>query len=292
MQRFLFVCVYLFFQVNCFAQTMLKYELNEGDSFTVMQTALQTITQDIPGAKQVLTNEIKAKMTLEVTASTDEMTALELRYISFNLNMRSPQLGNLMTVNTETNEGKEVQLNIFKSLLDKPLVIHMNPTGKLISLEGVDALLQRMLDSSGLQDEIAKKLMMEQLSKEWGPEQMSASIEQMLYNYSDSLVSVDDTWITNFNGKLVAETTWTLAKQNVKMNTITGSAPVSMSEQNAQVTMKLIGNQDTVLITNAQNGMISEMIVTQTMSGDTIVPQLPDTTIPTTMESKITYTVQ
>ncbi len=292
MQRFLFVLALLFIHSNSFTQTVLKYELNEGDSFTLVQNASQTITQDIPGAKQVLTNEINSTMALDVITSTEEMMTLEMRYLSFNWNMTSPQLGNLMTINTETNEGEEIQLNIFKSLLDTPLIIKMSSTGKLIKMEGVDVLLQRMADNSGLEDEAANQLMIDQLSKEWGPEQMSASMEQMLYNYSDQKVAVNDTWTTSFDGKLEAETTWKLAEQDTTVNTITGNASVSMNEQNAQVTMKLSGNQNTVLTTNAQTGMISEMVVTQTMSGDTVVPQLPDTTIPTTMESKITYTVQ
>ena len=292
MQRFIFVFAIFLFQINSHAQAVLKYELEVGDMFTVSQTAAQTITQDVPGAKQVLTNDIRATMTLEVLASTKGMITLEMRYVNFSLNMSSPQLGDLMSIDTETNTGEEVQLKIFKSLLNAPLIIKMEPTGKLFEMEGVDALLQQMAESSGDVDEATKQLMIDQLSKEWGPEQLSSSMEQMLYNYTDQKVAVNDTWVTSFDGKLIAETTWKLSEQTITTNTIAGSATVSMNEQNAQATLKLNGNQGTVLKTDAKTGMISEMVITQTMKGDTLVPQLPDTAIPTTMESKITYIVK
>jgi hypothetical protein len=41
------------------AQTVLRYNLAEGDEFTIAQSAQQTITQEIPGRTQIIINDLK-----------------------------------------------------------------------------------------------------------------------------------------------------------------------------------------------------------------------------------------
>lgn len=289
---YFFVSLFIVAQLSS-AQTVLRYNLAEGNEFTIEQSAVQTITQEIPGSTQVIINDLKGTMHFKVTAISETFTTLEMSFKRFAIKMSSPQLGTMMDIDTDDQTNTEsTEFKIFKGMLDKSVIILMKPTGEIIEVQNADAIVNGMIDNLGIDDPNAIAQMRQELEKEWSADGLAKSFEQMTFNYPNTIVQKGGTWTNDFigKGKVNAKNTWTLEEQSADGNSIGGDATITMDLSNPQITMLLTGSQQTKLY-SLGNGFPKTMEVKTFASGDATVPQLPGQTIPTKLESTTTYTL-
>lgn len=276
------------------AQTTLAYNVKTGDEFTIEQRATQTITQDIPGMKQVIENDLKGTLLFKVKEVKKDTIIFNMSFKAFAIKMSSPQHGEMMNVNTAVEDNTSSEHLMFKGMLDQPITIKMLKTGKIAHVLNGEAIIEGMLDGLGIEDEATREQMYEQLGKEWSGDALAKSFEQMTYNYPSTAVKVGSTWKNNFEGegKINADNTWTLDKLSKSTAAISGQATITMDLTNPQIEMILEGTQQTILIAALDSGFPTSIEVTSTASGDATTPAMPGTVIPTTLESKTTYTLQ
>lgn len=275
------------------AQTNLRYNLEVGETFTVAQTAKQTITQEIPGMTQIIINDLSGTMRFTVTAVTDTLTTLEMTFQKFALKMSSPQLGTLMEIDTENEETSEsTESKIFQGMLHKAVYIEMKPTGEIVNIKDADAIINGMVSNLGLEDPAMVAQMKKELEKEWSADSLAKSFEQMTFNYPDAAVVQGGSWNNAFIGKgnVNAKNTWTLDEVSDEAIAISGDATIEMDLTNPQIQMVLTGSQQTSLRA-LPNGFPNTMEVKTFAAGDASTPQLPGQTIPTKLESTTTYTL-
>jgi hypothetical protein len=291
-KTYFFFALYIVTQFSI-AQNVLRYNLAEGDEFTIQQIAIQTITQEIPGGSQVIINDLKGTMYFKVTAVSDAFTTLEMNFKRFAIKMSSPQLGTMMDIDTDNQDNTEsTEFKIFQGMLDKSVTILMKPTGEIIEVQKADAIVNGMIDNLGINDPEAIAQMRQELEKEWSGDGLAKSFEQMTFNYPNTAIQKGDTWNNTFigKGKINAKNTWTLENESDKGNSIGGDATITMDLSNPQITMLLKGSQQTTLEA-LSNGFPRTMEVKTFAAGDATVPQLPGQTIPTKLESTTTYTL-
>jgi hypothetical protein len=275
------------------AQSVLRYNLVEGNEFTIEQSAQQTITQEIPGTTQIIINDLKGVMNFKVTSVSKELITLEMQFKRFALKMSSPQLGVMMEIDTDNQETVEnTESQMFKGILNKSVYILMKPTGEIIEVQQADALINGMIEGLELEDVDVIEQTKQALEKEWNADGLAKSFEQMTFNYPNAVVGKGDIWTNNFigKGKIHATNRWTLKESTKDGNNIEGDATITMDLSNPQITMLLKGSQQTTLNTLA-NGFLKKMEVKTFASGDATIPKLPGQTIPTQLKSTTTYTL-
>jgi len=283
----------LFLYILCssalLAQTVLKYDLKEGDVFTVKQNAEQLIVQDVDGATHELTNTLNGILEFKVLKEKEESYQVALTFKDLNLKVTSSIQGELMNVKAkEVSEG-DMQSQIFNSLLDTPVELTLSKTGDILEVIGGDSLVAKMANASGIEDEFSKNLMKKSLEKEFGSEALSKNYKQMTFIYTAEEVTIGDTWQNEYTGKLNAKNTWSLIEITDTEALIRGKAEVSMNVTEAATTMALTGTQETEIKTDRASGFISVMTVKGESKGISKMTQMSDQDIPTTIKSTITY---
>jgi hypothetical protein len=79
------------------------------------------------------------------------------------------------------------------------LMVRMTSDGKVAKIEGVDAMLDKMIAAMALPDSGQKKAVIADLRKQWGTEALKQSIEQITSFYPESPIVVGDKWNNSFD---------------------------------------------------------------------------------------------
>lgn len=288
--KHLFLSILLLIVSSVTAQKTLEYRLVVGDTFTVNQEAKQLIKQDINGVDQVIENDLLGVMRFEVVESTPTNYTLSMTFKRLKMLMTSPSLGELSNSDTESADSSDVTNMLFKGLLNVPVTVVMEKTGKIISVTGGEKLIANMFVSAGIDQPEIIEASEGQMKKQFGSDALSNSFEQMTYFYPIEKVSIGDEWTNGYIGNMTAKNKWQLVDKTDKSITISGTSVTTMSTIDENVIMTLSGTQKTTVIANSSNGLFKEVTVLGENSGDTLF-QSQNMTIPTHITSTITYKI-
>ncbi len=289
MRYFVALTILFLTSALAFSQTKLQYNLEKNSVFEIQQRAEQIITQELEGATHELNNVIDGILEFRVLGEVDDTYEIELTFKDLNLKMTSSIQGELMNVKAKDTTEGDMQSKIFNSLLNNPVSLILAKTGDILAVKGGDSLVTKMARASGLEDNFSLNMMKANLEKEFGSEALSNNYKQMTFIYSPEGVQVGDSWQNEYMGKLNAKNTWMLTELNKEKVDISGTADVIMLVEEPATKMKLNGTQETKIMADPITGFIQKMTVTGTSNGTSIMAQMGDTEIPTTIKSTITY---
>ncbi|GAB5399881.1 MAG: hypothetical protein Aureis2KO_14660 [Aureisphaera sp.] len=290
MKHLLYLSTFLLFFAgnSLYAQKSLQYDFEVGDEFKIEQTARQEMTQEIQGMTNITINNISGAFHFKVIEASEDKFVLETTYLSLVLKSESDMIGVLMDINTERDKDKEdLEAQIFQGLLNVPFEIHMQKTGKIISLKNTEALIDGMISKSSMEDGIAKDTMKKSLDSEFGGDSLAESMEQLLYLYPNEPVKVGDTWTNNYTGALSADNTWKLDSFASDAFTISANSTITMNEsEEGSFELTLAGAQETSATVETKTGFPKEIAVSHVAEG---VTSVQGTEIPTKLTTTITY---
>ena len=270
-------------------QTKLEYKLKKEDVFTVDQNATQIITQELDGATHVLTNQINGILEFTVLNEVNTIYEVCMVFKDINLKITSSIQGEIMNIKAKEVKEGDLQTKIFNALLNTPVTMFFAKNGNIIKAQGGDSLVTKMANAAGIEDDFSMISMKKSLEKEFGSKALSDSYKQMTHFYPKDLVNIGDTWNNEYQGKLTTKNTWTLANITNTETIINGTADVVMKISEPNTTMNLKGTQETHITTNTANGFLKKMTVEGESKGVSIMTQMSDQEIPTTIKSIITY---
>jgi hypothetical protein len=164
--------------------------------------------------------------------------------------------------------------------------------GKIKSIEGSNQLISKMVNAIGGMDLFTKEVMRESMKGEFSNESRAKSFEQMTYIYSEKTVKIGDTWENNFEGDLSSKNTWTIDRITKNGFIITGESIVNFLNEDANVEMKLKGNMTSNLITSKETGFVKTKTTTSTVKENSIMRNMNDLKVPTTIISNVTYKIE
>ncbi len=289
MKKKITILLFFIFSSLLMGQTLLQYDLKVGDTFVVQQKAEQVITQELNGAAHVITNLLDGIIEFKVTEVKENNYLISLNFQDLNMNMKSSIQGDLMNVRAKEVNDDDVQSKIFNSLLNNQVELTFDKTGNILKVIGGDSLITKMANASGIEDDFTKNMMKESLKKDFGSEALSNSYKQMTYFYSSNEIEIGDTWQNNYEGKLIAQNTWTLENLSDSEIKINGLAQVNITTNEPSISMDLKGEQTTKINASRTTGFINTMYVEGEFKGGSVMPQMGETEIPTTIKSTITY---
>lgn len=288
--KHLFLFIFLTISATMVSQKTIQYNLKVGDHFTVEQVAEQHITQDINGVDQIIENNLIGVMYFEVIEATPENYTLIMKFKRLKMLMTSPTLGDLSNADTQSTDSTDVTNMLFKGLLDVPVTLIMEKTGKIKSVTGGEKLIASMFESAGIDQPEIIAASKGQMEKQFGSDALSNSFEQMTYFYPVDAVSVGSEWSNSYVGNMSAKNNWKLDSYSDKAIQISGNATTTMSTVDENIMMTLNGSQTSQLVANPKTGLLSQLTVTGENSGDTLF-QAQNMSIPTSIKSKITYKI-
>ena len=272
-------------------QQYMGYRLEAGDVFMIDQSAEQLIVQKMEGATHELTNHLGGVLQFTVLSQSETGYVLGLEFKDFFLKTTSNLQGTVMDVNASKVVEGDVMSQIFNSLLDHELQIEMGSNGKIITVSGGEALIDKMVGAAGFDDEFTVNLMKKSLSKDFSSEGLAKSFEQMTYFYPETTAekAIGNSWENSYSGKLSANNTFTLERIDDQSTYITGNAAVTMETEESGTTMSLSGTQETAIQANKSNGFVEKIKVSSNVKGISKMTQLGEVEIPTEIKSTITY---
>src|SRR5690606_31675204 len=125
--------------------------------------------------------------------------------------------------------------------------------------------------------------------KEFGNKSLAQSFEQMTFIYPNKKVKIGDTWVNNYKGELNAKNTWKLDALNERTVELSAKSDIMLTTKEDNVSMTLSGKQQTKLTASKTSGFIKDMVVTQNASGISMMAEMANIDIPTTITSTTTY---
>ena len=289
MKTFVILLVFLS-SLGVAAQQMLQYDLQVNDVFQVEQQAKQHITQEINGVDQIIDNDLKSAMQFKVIKIEDATITLEMVFKQLKMTMSSPELGQLLNADTAINDESDITSKMFKGTLNIPVTMIMERTGKIQSVSGGEKLIASMFKVAGITDPDIIEANRAQFEKQFGSAALSNSFEQMTYFLPATSVALNDTWKNTYEGDLKTTNQWTLTTRDADIYTLSGHADATMSTIDENVTMVLVGTQNTTVNASSKTGMFKDITVEGVYIGNTQV-HAQNVSIPTKITSTITYKI-
>src|SRR3569833_1869597 len=216
----------------------LQLNLKQDRRYYLNTQANLTITQDIPGQKQVITTLIGGKAAHKVVAIKDTVYELAMQYESLSIEM---EIGGkrMMSINTEL-KGDDIMSKIMATILHKPITVFLSRTGKVLNIIYTDNLYNGMFDAF---PEIAadkKAQLKAQMQKSFGGENLKNNFQDAFAVLPQKPVGVNDAWAGITNMKTVAAakitTAYFLKDVTDRAYVIHGEA-VARSTRGAQLTV-------------------------------------------------------
>ncbi len=273
------------------AQEKLQYNLKKDDVFRIEQNAVQNIVQKMDSIEHQMTNTIGGIFLMKVVKIIDGKYVFEVNFEKFKFKTESDIYGILSDVDTDVPPADEedIMAKVFQGLIGPKFQMVMLKTGQIESLTGTENLIENMIKQVEMGDEATNLLIMETFEKEFNNQDMLESLQQFTFIYPEVKVKVNQTWTNNYTGPVNAENTWKLVSYSKDAIVLSTNSTVVMETKDDSVIMKLTGNQQTEATSSASSGFIKMMEVNQETEGATIVPEIDNNEIPTSLTSKITY---
>ena len=283
------VAILICFPSFIIAQNNLGYKLEKGTVFTIEQTANQHILQELESGNHELENNSSGILEFTVIDSKDDFISLEMKFKQLFFKIESDQQGEILNVDTMKADQSGMESEIFRSLLDKPILLSLSAnTGKITEIIGGDSLVIGMIKATGVTDDATIKLLKTTFEKEFGSKALINSYEQLTYIYPDHKVTIGDQWQNEFLGKLTSKNDWTLNVRTKDSIEISGISDVEMKFADQNLSMNLKGSQKSTIIADSNNGFLINMEVIGVFKGNsTMIAN--EKIIPTTIKQTVTY---
>ncbi|WP_136468070.1 DUF6263 family protein [Flagellimonas onchidii] len=283
-----FSLIFLLGTMLSFSQTTLGYHLKKGEAFNIKQTAHQVMVQSMEGTSHEITNDLEGIYEFKVTNVDQNNYGITLQFKDFALKSTSSLQGTLMDVRASEPVEGDIVSNMFSTLIGHEMGMKMDKQGKVLSIDGGDELVEKMINSVPGIDDFTKNIMKKSLEKEFSSDGLARSFEQMTYFYPTEPKNIGDTWEAAFSGKVNSINQWKLEKVEGDVLSISGNADVTMENAEQALTLSLNGHQETLIQASAKNGFIIKLMVSGKNEGKSIMAH-NNMEIPTTLDQTITY---
>jgi hypothetical protein len=271
------------------AQVSLRYKLERGNIFNIKQESDQTILQKMDGLSNKVNNHIEAIMQFKVLAERPDGYEMVVSFKDIEMSIRSETSEEILDIDL-TKPDESGEKSIFNGLLDYPIKLVLKFNGDITQISGCENLIDHMINGANIKDDFTRDLMRASLDKDFGPEAMSQNYKQMTYFYPGKKVFIDESWHTQTKGLSNMDNTWKLVSMNDRNAILAANGTIHMNVYKSGITMKLAGKQKSYLITDAYTGILQELTIEGTATGNSqIEMEEGGTYIPTTVTSKIKY---
>ncbi|HZO89937.1 MAG TPA: DUF6263 family protein [Chthonomonadaceae bacterium] len=174
---------------------LLRLHMHVNDVHNMRMTANQQITQTINGQEIKLNQTIGMGFRFNVLNVTpDGAASMKITYRSVRFRMEGPQ--GVMEYDSEHPPATlPPGMQGFAAMVGQSFTMLITPEGRVLEVKGMDALVQRVLDKSGVPEGPARASMEKMLKQTFGEEGFKEMMGQMVGIYPSQPVNIGDTWM-------------------------------------------------------------------------------------------------
>jgi hypothetical protein len=263
-----------------------KLELNLSKGVTYSQRMINTVsTVETLNGQQVKMNiSTAARIKYKVIDFQNSIYDMDVRYDSLSLKMSSPVVN--VEFNTDKLDEKAINSNILGALINKPFIVRMTKTGKIIEVKNFDYLFSTLFDQFTQFDEAQRTQIIGQMKQTYGEKQIKTNLEKCLTIFPDLPVSTGSKWTISSqldSGTATKmETAYQLKKMNNSTAVIHGVSKISSVDKNSyiesnQIPMKydLTGTMASKIKLHSKTGWIMDASINQTITGTIDIKENP-----------------
>lgn len=293
------------FTLNAADQVTFRLNLVPNTSYIYTTDISQTRTQTVEGEKQSLGQEMLMVWGVDVLGhqKSGDMD-LKLTYTR----VKIEQSFDDQKIEFDSDSPPATLDPSMKGLATMPgsvINVRLNPAGKVTRMDGVEAMLDKMIKAMDIPDSVQKQGIIADLRKQWGADAMKQSVEQIASFYPDKPVSIGDAWMSTVElssgvpMRIVSE--YTLKSRDNGRDSIDVSSQITSDSTSSIVSMgslkmayNIKGTQTGAIIADEATGLPQQSKLDMHYDGSVTVSGVPDQepqTWPISADGSVTMTI-
>jgi len=273
MKRKIIICAGLCLMSNLItvsAQIKLSFNPEMGKRYEYHTDMVQHIKQSVMGQEMPIETEMKITYLMEIKNKKPQETQIQFTYQDMTFVVSSAMMNSKYDSKKPTENPSDMDkmvAKIFNVLIDRPFEVVIAPNGSVKSVEGMDAIIENMLDVVAADGQLAAQ-MAAQMSQQFNDEAMKNMFGQSFNFYPDKAVKSGDSWnvensILMSGMNLSLNSLNTLKEINSNMATIGVAGDIIMNMEGG----KLTGKQTGTIILDTTSGIPTTSDISQNIKG-------------------------
>ena len=198
-----------------------------------------------------------------------------------------------------SSENKDLISSIFASIMNKPIYLHINNTGKVIDIKNVESLWEQSINQINVFSEEQKSQLKEHLLKSFDSKAIKGNIEFLTAIYPNHTINIGDNWditthlenemkfIVSSKYELVAITSdYALIRGNSTIKTINTDEYIELKGMNIRYDLE--GTILSEIKVDKESGWIIDAKMVQKMQGYAFIKE--NSQLPNGMKIKMNTT--
>ena len=277
--------------------------LQEGQSFRSEMISHQVITQTIMGNDQKMDQTMGMTYRYDVQSVAPDGTAtIKVAYEALKMAMDLPT-GKVDYDSKNPSAEIPAMAKGVAAMVGQSFTMQMNSQGQVTKVEGLAALMDRVISQLDLPDAAAKSMVNDMLKKQFGDDAMVGTMQNMMAIYPEGPVGLGDTWTKTLSVTagfpMQLENTYTLKSRAGGMATLDVQSKIR-SDPDAEpvavgpmhITYNISGQQGGQMVLHETAGWTMSSKLDIEFKGDVKVSGVPGmadgTTWPITCTSEVT----
>lgn len=177
----------------------LKLNLTKGQKYSMLVVTDQKISQTFNGQAMDMDQKFTMGTIAEVLDVDDEgISTVKITYSQIKMSMNGP--GGLIEYDStkpaadSDNPQVKMMTGVWKAMLGMEMVMKFTPKGDIASIEGIEEMLDKMVEKMGTDDPAAAQAMKEMMKNFMGEEAIKEMNNSMFAGLPDGLVGIGDVW--------------------------------------------------------------------------------------------------
>ena len=281
LSRAAFLVAFAFLASNAFAAdgpVNLHLNLKADDAYVMRFVSEQKIIQAISGANEITRQTIEFDYRIQVVAVHDDRSMdLTFSYDRVRVEIDAPQGAVHYDSAAETEEVPPLAVG-FAALVDAGFTVTLTPQAKVTHVDGVDALIDRILTRLRLPEGPQRDRAEAQFRSQFGEDSIRSMMEQSMNFYPGKPVKVGDAWKAEVDLSegfpMKAKNTWTLIDRTGGVAVVELKSQVEPSDSDAPIsvgpmtmTYELTGTQEGRIEIVEKTGWPRTSSIVQKLSG-------------------------
>ena len=275
MRKLIFICLFLLSGLTLTsAQIALSFNPKKGSKYEYQTKTIQMVKQSFMGQEMPMETGMSMSYIMDVKEKNHEGSMVQYTYRNISYTVSSPMMK--MGYDSENPVENPTELDqilekMFGSLIGKPFEVRIAPDGSVISLTGMDAIAESMVQSASSENQMGAQIAAS-MKQQFNDAAMKDMFEQSLKIYPAGTVKPGDSWNTeqalSISGMMNMTTKIKYTLTEVKKN----AAAVAME---STINMKpgmnmegdLTGTQTGTMQVDIKTGMPVSTEITQNIKG-------------------------
>lgn len=259
--------------MSAYSQIKLSYDLDKNTSYSSKIILKQDISQTMMGQTQNIDSDQGYGVTITVTGINNGVYSMNLTYNS--IMIKNPMAGIDYDSETTTSEPTGPAKAV-SSVIGSEVTFDMNKNGAVSNIQGMEAMLDKMVENMELTDEAQASAFKAQMSAQYNAENIESQMKRTMINFPDKELNKGDTWsedqsiTTPFAMNI--QTIYELADYNTETVTINVTSDIftegeSASMGGATMIPDLSGVQSGTVVLDRKTGLVVSSNLEQLISG-------------------------